>query len=451
MVDIEALACSLDECSRRLRHRDRQLAAVISLTRALQSHVELDELIRHAVLTAMATVDADAGSLILHDPEGKKLVFRHVEGPSKAKITGLIIDDFTGIAGQVFHSRRARISLDVNTERDHIKDVDKVSQYQTRTMVTVPLQAGDETIGVIQVLNKRTGAFDDDDLEVLQILASQVASAIVNAQLNERAKAATIVGLMGQISHDIKNLLTPVSMAGQTLRVMLEDFVFRVTGLLSNPTMAPDDLEVTIQEMVRAIKADATEMLDILGESAQIAQWRAREIADSVKGLTAPPVYARADFNEMVHGVCRMLRVVADQHGVRLQEQLGDLPQVWIDARRMYNAIYNLVNNALGATPIGGQVIVRTAYCPDGTFPEGKYFQVQVEDTGQGMPPEIAKILFSGRVRSTKQGGTGLGTLVVRNVIEAHNGKLLVHSVLGEGTCITARIPIRDTMPGDNR
>ena len=60
------------------------------------------------------------------------------------------------------------------------------------------------------------------------------------------------------------------------------------------------------------------------------------------------------------------------------------------------------------------------------------------------MPPEVAAILFTGSVRSTKPGGTGLGTRVVRNVIEAHKGQLFVDSVQDEGTTITARIPLRD-------
>ena len=188
----------LSDCEQRLLQRDRQLQAVVSITHALQSHATLDELIRQAVLTSMATVDADAGSLLLHNPDRKMLIFHHVAGASKEVLTGLEISDSQGIAGAVFHSGIPRINHDVKDDCSHSAAIDELSQYRTVSMITVPLQAGsEEAIGVLQVLNKCTGMFTDDDLAVLQVLATQVASAIITAQLNERAKAATIIELDG--------------------------------------------------------------------------------------------------------------------------------------------------------------------------------------------------------------------------------------------------------------
>ncbi|HEY3418031.1 MAG TPA: ATP-binding protein, partial [Armatimonadota bacterium] len=428
----------------RLQHRERQLHAVFDVTQAMQSHLDLDELVRHALLKAMETVDADAGSLLLHDAEQQKLVFRHVEGPSKEKITGLSIADTQGIAGEVFHGGQARISLDVNADRAHIQDVDQQSSYQTRSMVTVPLEAGTgDRVGVLQVLNKRTGDFTEDDLEVLEVLATQVASAIITAQLFQKAQAAAIVDMLGHISHDIKNLLTPVSMAGQTLRFMLDDFNTELTERLSQPTQDAAELAPAIESMLRRVTEDVGEIFNILDESTQVAQQRAKEIADTVKGMTAPPAYELVDVNEVVRGVTRVLRFVAEQQGVTLDEEFGEVPQSFLDSRRMYNAIYNLVNNAIGATPRDGCVTVSTLGCAAGKFPDGHFVQVCVQDTGCGMPPEIAAHLFTGHVRSTKAGGTGLGARVVKNVIEAHGGLLRVESVQGQGTAITAVLPLR--------
>ncbi|MHB9026239.1 MAG: ATP-binding protein [Armatimonadota bacterium] len=428
----------------RLRQRERQLHAVFNVTQAMQAHLDLDELVRHALLNALDTVDADAGSLLLHDAEQHKLVFRHVEGPSKEKITGMAITDTQGIAGEVFQTGLARISLDVNADRAHIHDVDKASSYQTRSMVTVPLEAGTgDRVGVLQVLNKRVGDFNEDDLEVLQVLASQVASSIITAQLYQKAQAAAIVDMLGHISHDIKNLLTPVSMAGQTLRFMLDDFKQELTERLAQPAPDAGELVPAIESMVRRVSEDVSEIFTILDESTLVAQQRAKEIADTVKGMTAPPAYELVDLNDVVRGVTRVLCFVAEQQGVTLDEQLGQPPQTFLDSRRMYNAIYNLINNAIGATPREGHVTVSTAACVEGKFPEGHYVQVCVKDTGCGMPPEIAAHLFSGHVRSTKAGGTGLGTRVVKNVIEAHGGLLRVESVQGHGTAITAVLPLR--------
>ncbi len=446
MPEVDVQSVPGESLERQLQQRKRELDAVLRITHALQSKLELDELMRQAVLAAMSTVEADTGSLILHDAERGKLVFRHAEGPTKDKVMGLEIADTQGIAGEVFHSGKSRISHDVTTDRAHILDIDRAVSYQTRNMITVPLLAGNgEAIGVLQILNKQSGLFDEDDLAVVEVLGAQVASAIINAQLYERAQAAVIVDLLGQISHDIKNLLTPVSMSGQTLRMMFDDFHDQVLAELARPDTTVEELVPVITQQVEQITTDVEEIFEIFDESTQIAQQRTKELADTVKGMTSPPVYEVADLNEVATGVCRVLRLVAEQHGVTLCEALGKAVQTSYDAKRMYNAVYNLVNNAIGATPEGGSVTVRTSASEDGIFPDGHYVQVAITDTGCGMPPETAAILFTGRVRSTKPGGTGLGTRVVRNVIEAHGGKLYVDSVEGQGTTISARIPIRLT------
>jgi signal transduction histidine kinase len=428
-----------------LRARDRQLQAVVRISHVMQAQVELDELFRNVVVAAMETMDADAGSILIHDPARGTLVFRHVEGPSKDIITGMEIVDTQGIAGAVFQSGEPRISHDVKTDRSHTADVDRKSKYHTESMITVPLQAGTgDRIGVLQILNKHVGIFDAEDLEVSEVLASQVASAIITAQLYQKAQAAVIVDLLGQISHDIKNLLTPISMAGDTLRMMMDDFHTQISAQLEAP---PEDIREMVPQLrctCSNIYQDVIEIFAILDESTKIAQQRAKEIADTVKGLTTEAVYEPTDLNEVVRGVFRVLTVVAAQAEVTLQSDLGDVPTCLLDARRIYNAIYNLVNNALGATPHGGSVTVHTRICRDGAFPDGAYIEAAVQDTGCGMSPETAAKLFTGKVRSTKPGGTGLGTRVVKNVVEAHGGRLLVDSVIDEGTTITLRLPLRE-------
>ena len=66
-------------------------------------------------------------------------------------------------------------------------------------------------------------------------------------------------------------------------------------------------------------------------------------------------------------------------------------------------------------------------------------------DTGRGMPPEIRDLLFSAKAVSTKKGGTGLGTKIVKDVVDAHNGKIWVESAPGVGTTFHLRFPLAPT------
>ena len=65
-----------------------------------------------------------------------------------------------------------------------------------------------------------------------------------------------------------------------------------------------------------------------------------------------------------------------------------------------------------------------------------------VVDTGRGMPPEIRERLFSAKAISTKKGGTGLGTKIVKDVVDAHKGKIWVESEPGVGTTFHLRLPL---------
>ena len=65
-----------------------------------------------------------------------------------------------------------------------------------------------------------------------------------------------------------------------------------------------------------------------------------------------------------------------------------------------------------------------------------------VADTGGGMPPEIRDRLFTKEAISGKAGGTGLGTKIVKDVVDAYSGTVSVHSELGKGTTFTIQLPI---------
>jgi signal transduction histidine kinase len=71
------------------------------------------------------------------------------------------------------------------------------------------------------------------------------------------------------------------------------------------------------------------------------------------------------------------------------------------------------------------------------------WLEVQVADTGRGMPEHVRERMFTDSAVSTKPGGTGLGTRIVKNVVDAHHGRIRVDSEPGEGTTFTIHIPMR--------
>ncbi|MFN3421806.1 MAG: ATP-binding protein [Armatimonadota bacterium] len=438
-----------DKLARELEERNRQLNAVFRITSALYSGAKsgiiparLDEFMEEILKIALDVVNADAGTLYLYNPERDTLVFRYVIGEKASELTGLEIPADKGIAGEVFQTGQARITEDVSTELKHFQEVDKRTGYKTRNMVTVPLRDIEgKPIGVLQALNKRDDDFDQFDMETLSIVATLAGTAIETARIQEERRLAIIARLLGNISHDIKNMLTPILTTAQTLALIYQNCK---EGLQQIRPQVTEEAWQRLNEALQGFDTFFNEAIQMIEEGSVQIQERVREISDAVKGVISEPRFEPTDVNEVAEKVLRALKPVAQRQGVELRlEPRGEIPLVLLDPRRIYNALYNLVNNAIPETPPGGSVVIRTYVQHDGEFPEGNYLGIEVSDTGRGIPEEVLRWMFTDRAISTKPGGTGLGTRIVKNVVDAHGGKIWVESELGKGSTFFIRLPLR--------
>jgi len=133
------------------------------------------------------------------------------------------------------------------------------------------------------------------------------------------------------------------------------------------------------------------------------------------------------------------LDLMAKKQGVSLNcEGLDGLPPIEADEQRLFNAFYNLVNNAIPEVSSGGSITIV------GKVHESTdMLQILVSDTGRGMPPEIRDSLFTAHALSRKPGGTGLGTKIVKDVVDVHKGHIDVESTVGKGTTFHLILPLR--------
>jgi signal transduction histidine kinase len=128
------------------------------------------------------------------------------------------------------------------------------------------------------------------------------------------------------------------------------------------------------------------------------------------------------------------MQVQSASRGITLHmEGLENLGQVAFHANTLRRVIFNLVQNALDAMPNGGTVSLkgqRTA----------TQVQLQVQDTGGGMPAEQLARIFE-PLYTTKPGGTGLGLYIVQEIVTAHGGQIAVQSTEGQGTTFLLTLP----------
>ena len=430
------LAARVQKLEAELEHRERQIDAMQHTAASLLSQATVDDMVRETLEIAIEVLDADSGSMLIHNDLDDTLAFRYVVGPAADKLIGVSMPANQGIAGQVFQSGQPNITQKVDEAREHNRAIDQQTGYQTESMMTVPLKRNQgQAIGVMQMLNARK-PFDELDLEVLQVMAAQASSAIENARLLNQARKAEAINLIGDISHDIKNMLTPIQSGVWTLEPMLDE-MFRSLDKIHIVCPQADQWNQQIRDAVSIVRDDYGWILQAALSAAEKVQIRTKEIADAVKGQTAPPFFTLGNLNDVMDEVATSLRLTILDARLEMELDLdADLPDSEFDQKQIYNAIYNLANNAIPETPADGIITLRTRKRDDDTL------MIQVQDTGKGIPPQVRESLFTEATISTKVGGTGLGTRIVGDVVKNHGGKISVDSEENQGTTFTILLPL---------
>ncbi len=410
--------------STQLSRKERELEAARKISEALFQHLSVEDLVEQGLKIALDVLNCQAGCVLLANSETKELVFSHVIGDRTPKI-GTAFPWTHGIAGTVFATEMPIVSKDAKADRRHFPEIDHLTGFHTQDMIAVPLKRWEgHSIGVLEVMNKRDGQLNHDDVAILTIIGAFTALSIEQARLFQEAKLAEVARILGNIGHDVKNMLMPV-LCGTSL---LKDELNEVFADL--PTFDPNKGQATHQTCL--------EVIGMVANNTKRIQERVKEIADCVKGLTSPPQFAPCKLQHVVASVFDTLMLVAQGKDITLlHEGISELPEIYADESRLFNAFYNLVNNAIAEVSPGGSITINGEI-----ESSGKTVHVSVSDTGRGMPAEIRDTIFTSRVRSRKRGGTGLGTKIVKDVIEAHSGVIAVESELNVGAIFHIHLPM---------
>ncbi|MCA1717867.1 MAG: HAMP domain-containing protein [Actinobacteria bacterium] len=244
-----------------------------------------------------------------------------------------------------------------------------------------------------------------DELGELAVAFNSMAEAVGRQEMLRRQMAA-------DIAHELR---TPLAVIQGNLEAMLDG-----VRPLSTETIA--DVHEETQLLARLI----TDLRDLsLVETGQL------------------PLQRRpTDLNELTRASVARFASQAEEQGVRLAVETADgLPRADVDPDRLSQVLGNLLENALRHTPRGDEVAVRLEA---GTRPGT--LQTTVRDTGPGIPEEHLPNVFErfyrvDRARTRTNGGSGIGLAVVKQLVEAHGGRVWATSPPGEGTTFGFVLP----------
>ena len=273
---------------------------------------------------------------------------------------------------------------------------------------------------------------------MLEIIASVAAAAIETAQLAREAQTAAIAHAVGDLSHDIKNKVAPIVMGISALRPDLDAMFQELDAFAAT---APAEIAETLARISGGVREGYGEIIDLILDQVGAVQEYAKLIADALKGTVTEPQLESNDLASVVAAQLEMLDPVAHACGITLSRRLLPISECRFDRFQVERAVYNLVNNAIAETAAGGTVTVAIAATTEGRFPDGGFVEIEVSDTGRGMPQELLERILRGDPKSTKPGGTGLGTRIVYNAVAAHHGVFSGTSAEGGGTTFRMRLP----------
>jgi diguanylate cyclase (GGDEF)-like protein len=163
---------------------------VIELIRTLTSTLELPEILRIVLSRLKSLTQAEALSLMLYDPERDELVFAATETLRENAIVGLRVPPSTSLASWVAHRGESAVANDVQHDPRFYREIDRITQFTTRNLLSVPLFRRGRVIGVLQVANRYGGGnFDDGDRTQLEGLARETGESCDPEALSRDAEA----------------------------------------------------------------------------------------------------------------------------------------------------------------------------------------------------------------------------------------------------------------------
>jgi len=405
-----------------LERRNRELAALNKAMRAVTSTLDQHTIIQTILQEAVEAVGAEGGSILLLDENGD-LVFEASVGP--AATVGLRVPRGSGIAGWVVEHGWPALVGAAGQDRRFYAGIDALTGLSTRSVLAVPLIVKGQVFGVVELINKINGPFNDDDLRLIEALTQASAVAIENARLyatlNERARQLESAyaelrevdrlrhELVGNVSHELRAPLTFIS---SYINLMLDG-------------------------QWGELNAEQRQGLELVAQKAQMLTQLVAGIVNLQKMDTPPAPDAQFDLCDLARLAARSWEVPLHSAGVTLEREIPVGPLVVLgDRDRIYQVLDNLLSNAAKFTPSGGHVIVRVKDA-------GEMAQVEVSDTGVGIPADKLGKVFE-RFYQVKEstpvqgsGGVGLGLAIAKGIVEAHGGQISVTSEPGQGSTFT--------------
>ncbi|MFN2292163.1 MAG: ATP-binding protein [Anaerolineae bacterium] len=416
---------ALLDLQRQLASAYQRIQTLYDITRTVTSTLNLEEVLSLVAKLATDEMEVKACSVGLLSDDGRMLETVSAYGLSDGFLaSGPVEIKANTLTRQTLAAGQPAIVSDVAAD-PRLEEAPQLQAEGIRSVLCVPLEIRGKAEGLICVYDSAPGRFGERDADFLSALASEAATAVINArayhalEMADRAKS----DFVRMVTHELRS---PLAAVQSMLKLMDQGYV----GPLSDQQQ---DLIQRSQRRIQFLLALVRDLLELAAGKMEQIKGEKKEVA----------------LGELIRKAAEMMQATATEKGLDYQVDIRDEPLVLVGVEEgLERAFTNLINNAVKYTPPGGSVAVR-AWQEDGSI------RVEVSDTGIGIPAEALPRLFSEfyrakNAKAIEMEGTGLGLAIVKDVIEQHGGEITVQSVEGEGSTFSVKLPQRPSqaVPG---
>ena len=404
-----------------LEGKEKLLLRLVYLSVQLNSTLDLDELLQLITATAAEALDCEAASILLYDEKNPRLFFAAATGSDPAKLAEIPVPIDGSLAGTIFRTNQPLILNDVSHDPRHYSLVSTHIKFKTRSLLGVPMHIKEQTMGVLEAVNKKQGSFKESDATILSVIAAHAAIAINNARMfRARQQALEKVRVMNEIKNNF------LAIASHELRTPL-GIIMGYAGFLQ------DGMHGDPKDHAGHVLAAASQM---------------RALLDEMKNLTLLQT-DEMDLNRRKIPIQDVLNTALD--GIKYAAARRDLSLILAfrdesifvnaDPEKTTLAIVNLLSNAIRFSPEKSEITI-------GATEQGRQALVWVKDQGIGIPQDKLQKVFEEFYQieppNTRQyGGLGIGLSIAKGIIEAQGGSIWAESEgKGQGSTFKVLLPL---------
>lgn len=408
-----------------LEERIDQLMIIRSVDRDISNTLDVQKLLILMLDSAIRLSGAEAAFIALETDGDLKI--KRVYGAYRDFLE-TVLSKNEGIVGRVMRAGRAEMVLNVKDDADYTPTIPT-----TQAQIAIPLMLRQRLIGLLNLETVSPLYFNEDSFRMLEILAGRMAAAIENARLHSSVQQQLdeLKGLYEQVSK-LEQIKTDM------IRVAAHDLgnpLGVVTGYLDFMTGTNElnaETYTVPSRYIKTMRSSAARMNDIVKNILSLERIDKMADADIFKPVDLRTLLSEALVEYQAQWQAKQIEFVYADTGAGSMMIHGDQIQ-------LYEAMSNLISNAIKYTPDKGTVSVLL-------WREDKFIYFAVSDTGYGIPDDLQKRLFEPFYRAKTDEtqaieGTGLGLHLVKNIIERHQGKMIFKSVYGQGSTFGFKVP----------